>query len=137
MNKHRAKARSYRAWLKSRWRDTRASMEARALWTLIETYANTDGSNAHPSVDTLVSVSGHRTAWVRKYLAELVLIEWLRIEKKATSTGWVNCYRIFYPGSIVDRGDLPPPNERNPRGWIAPPEEEHKGSFEQWITGEG
>lgn len=88
--------RTFRA-LKARLRDSTVSAEARLLWLTIDSFANRDGTNAHPSVDTLGALLGKGRKWVQRYLRELRALKWLEIGRLATSDGWVNSYILSYP----------------------------------------
>ena len=48
----------YRVKLKAMLRDTKCSFEARSLWALMEGFANQDGTSCHPSVETLMRLTG-------------------------------------------------------------------------------
>lgn len=88
----------YRMKLKAMLRDESFSMESRYLWALVEGYANQDGSNCYPSVETLMKVSGKCRKWVEKYLKELRGRDMLRVTGKIkTVHGSVNRYQVIFP----------------------------------------
>lgn len=101
------------------------------MFFLIDTWANSDGSNAHPSVPTLAEASGHSVKWVEARLRELRKAGWLTIGKKETKCGRVNLYTLHY----IDRTALPNFADHRPRAdEIAPQWENHRGSFEQFYA---
>jgi len=63
-------------------RNAELSTDARFLWCVLETYANADGTNSHPSVKTLMEVTGRSDKWVEKYLRELKKGGFISIGKK-------------------------------------------------------
>ena len=103
MTAAKAKARSYRALLKARIRDTSVSMEARSLWILIESYADHDGKNAFPSTPTLASIAGHEVRWVERYLRELRVAGWITVGKRPKKGGgFSNIYSLHHPQNWGD-----------------------------------
>lgn len=85
---------------KARLRDHKVSSDARFLWSLIDTYADKDGSHAFPSIETLSKTAGHDRQWVYRYLKELESAGWLtRAHRYDTLTGKQksNLYILIYP----------------------------------------
>lgn len=68
-------------------RNAELSMEARFLWILIDTWADADGTNARPKVETLMGASGKKKKWVEKYLKELREEGYLKVLKEPGKTG--------------------------------------------------
>lgn len=85
---------------KARLRDKSVSSDARFLWSLIDTYADKDGSHAFPRIETLSKISGHDKQWVYKYLKELESAGWLRRSHRyepLTGKQQSNLYILIYP----------------------------------------
>lgn len=102
MSPAKAKARSYRALLKARLRDPGVSIEARALWCVIESFSDKNGRNAFPAVVTLAAICKKQKAWVEKYLRELQAKQWLGVHKEPTEKGWKNVYTCRHPDNWGD-----------------------------------
>jgi Helix-turn-helix domain len=83
------------AALDARARDNSASLEARGLWRIIDTFANNQGEKAFPSTATLSKLCGfksHKTVFV--YLKELESKGWLA---RNHIRGKSNSYIVIYP----------------------------------------
>lgn len=98
------RARGYRAIVKARLRDTSVSQGARFIWLLIESYANTDGTNAFPSKPTLALLAGKDIRWVEARITELTKARWLSISgKRPVPGGRVNVYSLHHPENWGDQ----------------------------------
>jgi len=62
-------------------RQAELEMDTKALWCLILTWANKDGTNAYPTRETLCEVSGKKMTWVKKHLKILKDKGYLKIGK--------------------------------------------------------
>lgn len=71
------------------------SVEARALWLMVESFGDINGENAHPSMALLARECQHDIKWVEKYMAELRSKEW--ISSHTMLGGRVNVYHLHTP----------------------------------------
>jgi hypothetical protein len=94
------------AKINARMRDTSATIEARALWFLIDTFADAHGERAFPSVATLAKLMGRGRNQVFKYLKELESLNWIA---RNHSFGQSNSYVILYPYPVPESGTTPVP----------------------------
>src|SRR4051812_44847279 len=100
-------AKHHRAKQRIRFRDTAVSIEARSLWMLIETYADSSGANAFPRRETLAKLANKCLRWVDKYSRELRAAGWIKVRTRETKTGRVNLYTVLYPEALpIDREAL-------------------------------
>lgn len=88
-------------------RNAQLSTAARFLWTLLETYADRNGTNCFPSTETLCEDSGHDRKWVFKHLNELETACLIRRDKREGKRGWsANSYVLnTYPKAEHINGD--------------------------------
>lgn len=103
MTAQQAKARSFRALHASALRSEGVSFEAAALFLLIASFANSDGSNCYPSMTKLAAHSGHDPKWVKRKVAELKRAGWLTWVWKGTANGRVNLYTLHWAQIGPDR----------------------------------
>jgi hypothetical protein len=94
----REKAMGFRRLLESATRSGDVSSDAKYLFILLNSYANADGSNCHPSMPRLAQDSLRDIKWVKRHIAELKKAGWIDIGKKKVKTGWVNLYRLLWSG---------------------------------------
>lgn len=90
------KAIGWRKLQESALRSADVSSGAKYLWHLLHSYANLDGSNCHPSMETLCEDSLHDVKWIKRHINELKDAAWLTVGKKKTRTGWVNLYHFHW-----------------------------------------
>lgn len=67
--------------LKIFMRQAELGMETKALWVLILTWADRDGTNAYPTIETLAHVSGRSIPWVKKHLRILRKKGYVKVTK--------------------------------------------------------
>lgn len=77
-------------------RDPAVSMQAKAMYALIRSFAKNDGSGAFPSLSTLVEYTGATRQTVTRWRDELVDAGWLRVTKQKRGDEWLSstydCY---------------------------------------------
>lgn len=81
-----------RAIVKSAIRSGDVSFEARALWLLIESFADKNGNNAFPSLPLLATITGHDVKWVKRKMKELREAGWITSYTRPTKKGRGNVY---------------------------------------------
>lgn len=99
------RAKGARLMVKRLIREQALSFDARALWLLIESYADANGENAHPSMTTLAKDCQHTLGWVEKYILELRVKGW--ISSHTMPGGRVNVYHFHTP---ENQGYIPSKN---------------------------
>lgn len=100
------------------FQDPYLSMEAKALLTLLESYASIEGNNCRPTVRTLMRHSQKSKKWVEKYLRELrEMYRIAVIGKHEGRFGWTNKYRINYQNWGLKLADCDKP-KKDPRGRV-------------------
>lgn len=97
------RAKGVRYMVKRVIRAQELSLDARALWLLIESFADKHGQNAHPSMATLAELSGHKIKWVVRYLRELRDGDWISTHSKPVPGGRVNVYHLHLPEKRADQ----------------------------------
>lgn len=74
------------------------SFGSKALWFLLESYADRDGTNAYPSHKTIMLQMGCKEKWVDVHLRELKDWGLISVESKQVGGGWpVNLYTLHVP----------------------------------------
>jgi hypothetical protein len=65
-------------------RNAKLSLAARALLVIIRSYANSDGTNCFPSIETLRKVAGCPRRTLERYLSELRKAQLIHTEQRST-----------------------------------------------------
>lgn len=113
-----ARMKWYREKLKHLIRDPYLSTEAKYLWVLLDSFANIEGIDCWPTVETLMRHSQRGKKWVERYLRELQQTCRIKIVgKKKTRFGWANMYHILY-ANICVKPALCSLAKKDPRGRV-------------------
>jgi hypothetical protein len=100
-----AKAASARKLIASAMRSADVPFAARGLYVLLAGYANADGSNCYPSMETLAHASGLNLKSVVTHLKALRDAGWVSSTTRKTKRGRVNLYTLHW-------GNIGPEAER-------------------------
>lgn len=94
---------AYRALVSSALRSEGVEFEDAALFLLLASYANADGSNCFPSMERLATSSGHTVKWIKRSLGRLKAAGWISWNHRATQSGRVNVYTLHWSQVGPDR----------------------------------
>ena len=89
------------ALLDARARSPDVSLEARALWRILDTYANADGTSAFPGIATLCHHGCCDRKRIYRILRELESAYWLIVHRR---NGAHNTYQIIYTSPKTGTG---------------------------------
>lgn len=104
------KAAGARKLFSSALRSADVSFDAAALFLLIASFGNSDGSRCFPSLELLATKSGHNRKWVVRHLGELRKAGWLITTKR----GKGNLFHLFW-GEIGPEREAEKKAERGPK----------------------
>lgn len=103
MGKPVAKSAAYRALASSALRSEGVAFEDAALFLLLASFGDTDGSNCFPSKARLAAVSGHSEKWITRSLSRLKKAGWISWRHKSVAKGVVNVYTLAWGQIGPDR----------------------------------
>lgn len=92
--------------LDKRARDPSVSLEARALWRIIDTFANRFGEGAFPSIDKLCQLCNRDRKAIFRYIKELETAKWM---VHTHAKGKSNNYLVIYPVGAPKKARNPSP----------------------------
>lgn len=128
----KARGQWFRMKFKAMVRDKTMPSDARFLWSLMESFANQDGTSCHPSVETLMAYAGWGKKKVEKNLRILKERKHVKITGRIkTRNGWVNLYQINYPMTYPEVKRMGPKQTHGVGSKMDPPPEFNKPEWDE------